>query len=271
MGVANTMAAIRKKWWIPRLRSLVKKQIRECNVCKVFASSPYGATATAPLPEFRTEASRLFQHTGVDFAGPLRYKINKKEGGKAYVLLFTCATSRAVHLELEVTRSQTAEEFQRKLNAFITRPERIVSDNAATFRATADWIKKIRRSERLQDFLADQEITWQFNLSKSPWWGGMYERLIREIKMTLYKTVRKTPFTLEQLEGVIMDIEKHLNNRPLTYIESDFGKEVLTQNVIMFGQKAHQIENIEVEDDEVTKMLKRQQEAKQYAWQRWKR
>ena len=107
MGVANTMAAIRKNWWIPRLRSLVKKQIRESNVCKVFATSPYGATATAPLPEFRTEASRLFQYTGVDFAGPLRYKINKKE--EAYVLLFTCATSRAVHLE--VTRSQTAEEF----------------------------------------------------------------------------------------------------------------------------------------------------------------
>ena len=250
----------------------MRKQIREFNVCKVFTTSPYGATVTAPLPEFRTETSRPFQHTGVDFAGPLRYKINKKEEGKAYVLLFTCATSRAVHSE--VTRLQTAEEFQRKLNAFITRrtrPERITSDNAATFRATADWIKKIRRSERLQEFLADQEITWQFNVSKSPWWAEMYERIIREIKKTLYKTVGKTPFTLEQLEDVIMDIEKHLNNRPLTYIESDFGEEVLTPNVIMFGQNAHQIENIEVKDDEVTKMFKRQQEAKQHAWQRWKR
>ena len=125
---------------------------------QVFATSPYGATATAPLPEYHTEASRPFQHTGVDFAGPLRYKITKKEEGKAYVLLFTCATWRAVHLE--ITRSQTAEEFQRKLNAFITRrtrPERIASDNAATFRATADWIKNIRRSKRFQDFLADQE------------------------------------------------------------------------------------------------------------------
>ena len=138
MGVANTMAAIRKNLWIPRLRSLVKKQIRECNVCKVFATSPYGAKATAPFPEFRTEASRPFQHTGVEFTGVLRYKINKKEEGKAYLLLFMCATSRAV--PLEVTRPQTAEEFQRK-NVFITRrtrAERIVSDNAATFRATTD-------------------------------------------------------------------------------------------------------------------------------------
>ena len=99
----------------------------------------------------------------------------------------------------------------------------------------------------------------------------MYERIIRDIKKTLYKTVGKTPFTVEQLEDVIMDIEKHLSNRPLTYSESVFGEEVLTPNVIMFGQNAHQIENIEVEDDEVTKMFNRQQEAKQHAWQRWKR
>ena len=53
-----------------------------------------------------------------------------------------------------------------------------------------------------------------------------------------------------------MDIEKYLNNRPLTYIESDFAEEVLTTNVIMFSQNARQIDNIEVEDDEVTKMFK---------------
>ena len=95
---------------------------------------------TAALPEFRTEVRRPFQYTGVDFAGPLKYNVNKREE-KAYVLMFTCATSRAVHLEF--TRTQSAEEFPRKLNAFITRrtrPQVIISDNAATFKATATWI-----------------------------------------------------------------------------------------------------------------------------------
>jgi len=81
--------------------------------------------------------------------------------------MFTCATSRAVHLEL--TRTQSAEEFQRKFNAFITRrtrPQVIISDNAATFKATATWIQKIRKSERLQDVFARQEIRWQFNFAK---------------------------------------------------------------------------------------------------------
>ena len=167
-GIANTMAALRENWWIPRLRSKVKRIINECNVCKAYRVKPYGRTATAELPTFRIESGRPFETTGVDFAGPLTYNLTKK--GKCYILIFTCATSRAVHLEL--TKTQSAEEFKVKLNAFIarkSRPKLIVSDNGGAFKATALWIRKIRKSERLQDYLARQEIRWRFNLSKSPW------------------------------------------------------------------------------------------------------
>ena len=44
------MAEIRKEWWIPKLRSKVKKMVNTCNVCKVFSTKPYGATATADMP-----------------------------------------------------------------------------------------------------------------------------------------------------------------------------------------------------------------------------
>ena len=115
LGVANTMANIRSEWWIPRLRSKVKKVINQCDTCKVFSTKPYGITTTAALRSFRTEDGRPFETTGVVFAGPLDYKITKKEQGKCRVLIFTCASSRAVHLE--VTKSQTAEEFQRKTSS----------------------------------------------------------------------------------------------------------------------------------------------------------
>ena len=89
--------------------------------------------------KFRTKCGRPFETTGIDF---------KKGKGKCHILIFTCATSRAVHLEM--TKSQTAEEFQRKLNGYITRrtrPKRIVSDNTAVFKTTATWNRKIRKSE----------------------------------------------------------------------------------------------------------------------------
>jgi len=84
----------------------------------VFSTKPYGVPSTSALPEYRMEGSRPFEVTGVDFAGPLRYKVGKKEEGKCYVIIFTCASSRAVRLE--VAGTQTAEEFKNKLNAFIS-------------------------------------------------------------------------------------------------------------------------------------------------------
>ena len=111
------------------------------------------------MPKFRTEAGKPFETTGIDFSGPLYYKISKKERDTCYILLFTCATTRAVHLEITKTRS--AEEFQWKINACITRrtrPRLIISDNAKEFKAKASWIQKIQRSESLQDHLARQQI-----------------------------------------------------------------------------------------------------------------
>ena len=79
---------------------------------------------------------------------------------------------RAVHLELTI--SQSAGEFQQKLNSFSTRktgPELIIFNNGKAFRAIANWIRTLRESEGLQDFLGRREIRWKFNLSKAPWWG----------------------------------------------------------------------------------------------------
>ena len=84
-----------------------------CNTCKVFSAKPYGKADTSPLQQFRTEVNKQFQITGVDFAGPLGYKVNKNKESTAFIL--TCSVTRAAHLE--VAKSETAEEFQYKLNA----------------------------------------------------------------------------------------------------------------------------------------------------------
>ena len=92
MGVANTMGVLREIWWIPKMRSLVKKVIRNCNVCKVFSAKPFGNQETARLPLFLTTMSLPFQRTGVDFAGPFRCRGNHKTDElKVYVIIFTCA------------------------------------------------------------------------------------------------------------------------------------------------------------------------------------
>ena len=48
----------------------------------------------------------------------------------------------------------------------------------------------------------------------------------------------RTHLEYAQVEAVAMDIEGHLNNRPLTDMESETGEEkVLTPNAIMWGKR----------------------------------
>ena len=71
LGIASTMAEVRRNWWIPRLRSLVKKHTHDCNVCKVFTMKPVKPSTTLSLPRYCLEAVRPFQQTGVHFAGAI--------------------------------------------------------------------------------------------------------------------------------------------------------------------------------------------------------
>ena len=73
----------------------------------------------------------------------------------------------------------------------------------------------------------------------------MYERLIKEIKKTVYKTLGKTHLTFELHEAVVIDIEKHLKNRPLTYAESYEGWPQI--------QNAQGLKDIEINKEEVAK------------------
>ena len=60
------------------------------------------------LPNYRVSEDPPFSHTGMDFAGPLYVKglkhdkssTSKPTSNKVWVLLLTCAATRAVHLEL---------------------------------------------------------------------------------------------------------------------------------------------------------------------------
>jgi len=49
-------------------------------------------------------------------------------------------------------------------------------------------------------------------------------RIIKDIKTILHKTLGRSHFSFERLKSIITDIECHINNRPLTYIETEIGE-----------------------------------------------
>ena len=171
-----TMTEIRRSYWISKLIQLTKRIIWTCHGCRRFHATAYAAPISGQLPPGRTNGRRSFQVIGLDFAGPIIYKGRKDSPKQAYVFLITYSLSRAVHRVL--VGNQKMEEFIRAFKRFMERrgkPERIYSDNAKTFKVAATWIKSIRKSELIYSYLMENHITWQFNLSKAPWWGDQFE------------------------------------------------------------------------------------------------
>jgi len=93
-GVGLTMAAMREKFWVPRLRHLVKKMTKNCWGCKQFQATAMAAPPPGPLPTNRTEGTTAFEVAGVDFAGPICCRKGSNSEGKAYIALFACSLTQ---------------------------------------------------------------------------------------------------------------------------------------------------------------------------------
>ena len=273
-GVSMTMAKVRERYWVPKLRRLVKHVRSKCYGCLKFRAGAYEKPPPGKLPSTRTQGTTPFQVVGVDFAGPIRYVTRNKAERKAYLLLYGCSLTRAVHLE--VLKSIETSEFITSLKRFIARrgrPKLIYSDNAKTFKSAAKWLGKVQQEETFHAFLADNAVEWRFNLSRAPWWGGQYERLIGLFKRAFHKTIGNGTLTWEELEEVVLDVEVTLNNRPLNYLEDDVEFSVLTPSsmlnvnpYLMPEMKPHQIEEMDLR-----KRAKFLHKCKQAVWKRWAR
>ena len=163
-----------------------------------------------------------FSHTGIDFAGPLYVK-SDSQLDKAYVCLFTCSLTRAVHLEL--TPDLSVKSFLLLFCQFASQrglPVTLISDNAKTFKTLSKEILKIARCNKVICFLGERRVTWKFIVEKAPWWGGgFWERLIQGVKRSLRKSIGQSHLTYEQLQTLIVEVEAIINSRPLTYVADD--------------------------------------------------
>ena len=215
-GVSTLITAVRAAYFVVGLRCLAKRVKRSCVSCQRQDAAACNEPA-APLPRDRVTRAPPFSVTGVDFAGPIFALDFPRQ--KLYVCLFTCAVTRAVHLELTASLSQ--EEFLMALRRFAARrglPSVIYSDNARTFTG-ADAL--------LQRYFGHLAPRWKFIVPRSPWWGGWWEKLIHSVKVGLRKSLGTRCLTRIELETVLIEVESCVNSRPLTQVTDSVESENL--------------------------------------------
>jgi len=196
----------------------------------------------ANLPKDRvTPDEPPFTRVGVDYFGPFFVK-QKRSQVKRYGVIFTCLTSRAVHLE--IADSLDTNSYINALRRFIARRGQVTkmrSDNGTNFigsereltRSINEWNISV-----IQESMIQKNVEWQFNPPAGSHFGGVWERLIRSIRKVINSTVREQVLNDDCLHTLFCEIEAILNDRPITANSNDHNDlEPLTPNHLLLMKR----------------------------------
>lgn len=247
IGEDATIANIRERAWIINLRSAFRRVKSRCQYCKIASARPE-MPLMGQLPVARLDfSSKPFTHVGVDCFGHYDVKFGRGKI-KRWVMIFTCLTFRAVHLEL--LNDMSTNECMAAIRRFQTRRGRnkaFYSDCGTNFVGANNQTKKDIKemTAELTSKAAEKfKIDWHFQPAYSPWWGGAWERLIRSIKSCVdFVFVGDNPRE-DVLRNAITEAEYRMNGRPLTHLAIDHEDDKpLTPNLALFGDEDQELTN----------------------------
>lgn len=243
---------------------------------------PFTGPPPPPLPKFRVKEDPAFTYTGVDFAGPVFVR-SGASSSKVWICVFTCLVTRAIHLD--IVPDLSTETFVRCLKRFAARrglPRKFLSDNGSTFKAAAKFLSVVFKDETVQQHLVDRGSQWIFNIERAPWWGGVFERMVKSTKRCLRKMVGRASFSHDELLTAVVEIEAVINSRPLSYVSSSDYEEPLTPSHLVVGRRLLNLpdylghacdpddEDFEVNPSQLTKRVKHLASVLNQFWKRWR-
>ncbi|XP_033231503.1 uncharacterized protein LOC117182517, partial [Belonocnema kinseyi] len=224
-----TMTYVRQLYWIWRTRQVIKSVIYNCIPCSRLKAA-VSEQLMAALPVHRiSRPSRPFTHVGVDYAGPLKIKMNKGRGHasqSAYIAVFVCFAVRVIHLD--VVSDYTSDASIAALKRMVARrglPHTIYSDNGTNFkgadREIAETFSRVMKSTQVQSHLINDKIRWKYIPPAAAHFGGIWESGVQSVKHHLRRILGNRFPTFEELSTRNCQIEMSLNSRPLLPLSDD--------------------------------------------------
>ena len=219
MGQESVLSSIRKEYWVVKGRAAVKRVIRSCVMCQR-RKARLGEQFMASLPQTRlTPDKPPFTFVGIDYFGPFLVK-QRRCTVKRYGCIFTCFTTRAVHIE--ISHSLDTDSMLNALRRFISIrgcPEQIKSDRGTNFVSANKELKECMErwnEEQINTFCLQRKIKWTFNPPSASHKGGVWERMIRSVRQILRTVLKEQLVSDETLLTVMAETMNILNSRPLT-------------------------------------------------------
>lgn len=276
-GPLLLLATARECWWPLNARNLARKVVHECVTCTRIRGKTL-APIMGNLPPERLEPGYPFMRTGVDYAGPVFILSRKGRGSrltKAYICLFICFTTRAMHLEL--VTSLSTNDYILALKRFISRrgkPRTIFSDNGRNFVGAEKEFPLFleKGSEAIINYASDDNIEFRFIPPYSPHFGGLWESGVRSCKYHLRRIVGNARLTYEEFSTALTQIEAVLNSRPISPLSSDPSDLApLTPSHFLVGRPLTSPPSRNVTDQPTSRLTRyeRIEQLRQHFWRRW--
>ena len=275
-GTNQTLCFLTHKYWILCGREAIRDVEYSCMECKR-RKAKAAIQIMAPLPRVRLTTMRAFTEVGLDYGGPFLTKQGRgKIRAKRYLCLFTCLSTRGIHIEMAY--DMTTDSF---LNAFWRMtyrrgtPTKVVSDNGSNFTLANKELKTLVENldkNKITQETAFKGTSWDFNPPYSPHFGGAFECMIKAAKRSINKQLKGADVSDEQLITVMAGAESLINSRPITYQTAN-AKDLtpLTPNHFIIGQMGGEYapEIDETASKHPMKRWRRVQEILQNFWKRW--
>ncbi|XP_033102681.1 uncharacterized protein LOC117105613 [Anneissia japonica] len=207
-GVSTTMAKIRSKFWIVRLKSLVSSIRYRCVQCRRFEGKTE-EQCMGPLPMQRLQPSPPWTYVGCDLFGPFRIKgeVQKRTQGKVYGVIFNCLVTRAIHLDLAVDCSEGAmQKVFRRFTSIRGYPMELFTDHGSQLAAMEETLRKSALEHRTK---------WTYSTPDAPWQNGVTESLIKGVKKSLFHAIGEQVLLYEELQTLFFEVSDLLNSRPI--------------------------------------------------------
>ncbi|XP_055610355.1 uncharacterized protein LOC129757230 [Uranotaenia lowii] len=235
------------------------------------------------LPVARVTISPPFSRTGVDYFGPVYIRPGpRRVAVKAYVSLFICLVTKAIHLEL--VSDLSTEKFLQALRRFIGRraiPSDIYSDNGTNFVGARNQLQELftnlrskTHNQQVSKECSERGIQWHFNPPAAPHFGGLWEAAVKSAKQHLLKVLGQNALSFEEFNTLLIQIEACLNSRPITPMSEDPNDlEPLTPGHFLTGRSLQQLPVVDLTELSTGRLKQYQiiQQKIQFFWKRWQK
>ena len=182
-GSTLLLSHVGEDYYVMGARQLARTICKQCTTCRKAAAKVQNQLM-GQLPASRTTLSPPFSTTGIDYAGPFVLKrgyTRKPEMVKAYLAIFVCFSTKAVHIE--AVSDLTTEAFLATLKRFVSRrglPQAIHTDNGCNFVGAKNDLRELYKflmsadtKSAIHSFLLSNRVEWHTTREGTSLWRSL--------------------------------------------------------------------------------------------------